>query len=51
MQDFLNLGNETRVNFPSTLGENWKWRAKEGSYTTELADKIYEYTKMYGRCK
>ena len=50
MQDFLNLGNETRVNFPSTLGENWKWRIKEGSYNTELADKIYKYTKMYGRC-
>ena len=31
MQDFLNLGNETRVNFPSTLGGNWKWRIKEGS--------------------
>ncbi|MCI9302583.1 4-alpha-glucanotransferase [Clostridium sp.] len=51
MQDFLNLGNETRVNVPSTLGTNWKWRAKEGSYTDELADKIYKYTKMYGRCK
>ena len=50
MQDFLNLGNETRVNFPSTLGKNWKWRIKEGSYNTELADKIYKYTKMYGRC-
>ena len=51
MQDFLNLGNETRVNLPSTLGDNWKWRIKEGSCTTELADKIYRYTKMYGRCK
>ena len=51
MQDFLDLGNETRVNFPSTLGNNWKWRLKEGSCTTELANKIYEYTKMYGRCK
>lgn len=51
MQDFLNLGNETRVNFPSTLGGNWKWRIKEGSYNTELADKIYKYTKMYGRCE
>ena len=50
MQDFLNLGNETRVNFPSTLGGNWKWRIKEGSCNIELADKIYKYTKMYGRC-
>lgn len=51
MQDFLNLGNETRINFPSTLGNNWKWRAKKGSYNVELADKIYRYTKMYGRCE
>ena len=28
MQDFLNLGNETRVNVPSTLGTNWKLRSK-----------------------
>lgn len=51
MQDFLNLGNETRINLPSTLGKNWKWRLKEGSYNCELADKIYKYTKMYGRCE
>lgn len=50
MQDFLDLGNESRVNMPSTLGNNWKWRAKEGSYNSELAEKIYKYTKMYGRC-
>ena len=51
MQDFLNLGNETRINLPSTLGLNWKWRAKAGSYDDELAHRIYKYTKMYGRCE
>lgn len=49
MQDFLDLGNETRINMPSTLGGNWKWRISEGSYDDKLADKIYRYTKMYGR--
>lgn len=49
MQDFLNLGNEARINLPSTLGGNWKWRVKEKELTLELANKIYELTKRYGR--
>ncbi|NFT06118.1 MULTISPECIES: 4-alpha-glucanotransferase [unclassified Clostridium] len=51
IQDFLNLGNESRINVPSTLGQNWRWRAKEDVFTDELAEKIYEITKMYGRCE
>ena len=51
MQDFLNLGNEARMNLPSTLGENWKWRVRENILNCDLADKIYKYTKMYGRCE
>ncbi|AIY78881.1 4-alpha-glucanotransferase [Clostridium botulinum 202F] len=51
IQDFLNLGNESRINVPSTLGQNWCWRAKEDVFTDELAEKIYEITKMYGRCE
>lgn len=49
MQDFLNLGNEARINLPSTLGGNWKWRAKEEELSTELAKNIYKITKRYGR--
>ncbi len=26
MQDLLKLGNETRMNRPSTIGTNWRWR-------------------------
>lgn len=26
MQDFLNLGNAARMNFPGTVGGNWLWR-------------------------
>ena len=26
MQDYLGLGAEARINVPSTLGTNWKWR-------------------------
>ena len=49
MQDFLNLGNESRINYPSTLGGNWQWRVKCYTLTDELAEKIYDITKLYGR--
>ncbi|MDO4594055.1 MAG: 4-alpha-glucanotransferase [Tissierellia bacterium] len=49
MQDLLELGNESRINRPSTLGENWKWRAKEEDFSNELSKKIKEMAKLYGR--
>lgn len=49
MQDYFGYGNETRMNQPSTLGKNWKWRLKEGELTKELLEKIRELTRIYGR--
>lgn len=49
MQDFLGLDNRARMNIPSTLGDNWKWRLREGELTDELAKKIKEITIKYGR--
>ncbi|GAB6169387.1 4-alpha-glucanotransferase [Clostridium carnis] len=49
MQDFLALGNEARMNLPSTLGKNWKWRARKKYFTQELSESIYKLTKIYGR--
>ena len=51
MQDFLNLGSESRINVPSTMKNNWCWRAKDGVFTSELAEKIYRLTKIFGRCE
>lgn len=51
MQDFLDLGNEARINLPSTLGSNWRWRVKEDAFTDELSKKIQGITKIYGRCE
>lgn len=48
-QDLLELGSEARMNRPSTLGNNWCWRAKKGVFTPELAKKIRRKTKIYGR--
>lgn len=49
MQDFLGLGNDARMNTPSTLGENWIWRIKSDALTKELANRIKGLTKLYGR--
>lgn len=49
MQDYLGLGSEARINTPSTLGGNWTWRMKENAYSKELAKKISEMAKIYGR--
>ena len=49
MQDFLDLGEEARVNIPSTLGENWRWRVTKEALTDELAEKISQITRIYGR--
>lgn len=52
MQDFLDLGSEARMNVPSTVGDhNWSWRMVPGKLTEELADRIYQMTKLYGRVR
>lgn len=50
-QDLLELGDEARMNTPSTVGRNWQWRAKQGAFTEELADRLNHYTALYGRSK
>lgn len=49
MQDYLGLGSEARINTPSTLGDNWKWRMKKGAFTEELAREMRAMTQLYGR--
>ena len=49
LQDYLGLGSEARINTPSTLGMNWKWRLLPGQIPEELAARIYRLMKLYGR--
>ena len=49
MQDYLGLGDEARMNTPSTLGNNWVWRMKEDALTDELAERIAKLTRIYSR--
>ena len=49
MQDYLQLGEEGRMNRPGVALGNWTWRARAGSYTDRLAEKIRKLTELYGR--
>lgn len=49
MQDWLGLDDESRMNKPSTLGNNWKWRVKQSQLDDELKNTIFRMTKTYER--
>lgn len=49
MQDLLNLGNEARMNTPSTLGNNWNWRLRADLKDENLGKELAKITKMYKR--
>lgn len=49
LQDFLGLSSEARMNTPSTMGNNWKWRYTKGMLSAGLAKRINRLTKSYGR--
>ena len=49
VQDYLCLGSEARINTPSTLGDNWKWRMSERDISKKLVAKVFKMTKLYGR--
>ncbi len=51
MQDYLHLGDEARMNIPSTTGDNWRWRLENGEITQRLATKLKGYANLYGRGK
>lgn len=48
MQDLLSLGNEARMNTPSTASGNWQWRM-EKQPTKALAKRLYQLTADFGR--
>ena len=51
LQDYLCLGNEARMNMPSTIGTNWKWRLTRGQLQSRTIEKIYAMTRLYGRIR
>ncbi|MCI9162996.1 MAG: 4-alpha-glucanotransferase [Lachnospiraceae bacterium] len=49
VQDYLGLGSSGRINEPSTLGKNWRWRMAKGDLTPELVEKCRNLARWYGR--
>ncbi len=49
MQDLLGLGAEARMNVPGVPLGNWRWRLLPGQASEELAARLRECVRMYGR--
>ena len=48
LQDFLNLGNEARMNYPGNPSGNWTWRMPPGATSQTLKEKIQTLNGLYG---
>jgi len=49
MQDILNLGDEARMNFPSTTGGNWGWRFTWDQVDENLPEHYQGLAQLYER--
>lgn len=51
IQDYLGLNDSARINKPSTIGTNWRWRLSKDALNKELNTLIRDMTQRYGRLK
>ncbi|MCD7824524.1 MAG: 4-alpha-glucanotransferase [Clostridiaceae bacterium] len=49
MQDILELDNTARMNLPSTVGTNWRWRMLPGQFAPEHRKRLKKYCTLYRR--
>lgn len=49
MQDYLFLGDEGRMNIPSSSEGNWSWRMRGQDVRSEISGRIREFTHIGGR--
>ncbi|TMJ64375.1 MAG: 4-alpha-glucanotransferase, partial [Alphaproteobacteria bacterium] len=49
LQDFLNLGNDARMNLPGRADGNWRWRFTEDMLTPETLSRLLELTQRSAR--
>lgn len=49
MQDILLKDNSARMNLPSTIGQNWRWRLKKGEFTQREAERLFDMACLYYR--
>ena len=50
IQDYLGLDNKSRMNTPSSVGSNWRWRVDSKELNKTLAKEIKAITVRYERC-
>ena len=50
MPDLLYQGNEGRINTPSSVGTNWRYRVTEEDLSPLNAKRLRELNRHYGRC-
>lgn len=49
LQDLLGIGKEGRMNCPGVASGNWEWRYRKEMLSDELAAKLLELSRLYGR--
>lgn len=49
LQDYLQLDEKARMNTPSTVNGNWRWRVTKEQLTPDLAEYIRELSLLYRR--
>jgi len=49
MQDIIGLGEEARMNLPSTTKGNWQWRLQPDQLTQSIVERLRDLTETYGR--
>jgi 4-alpha-glucanotransferase len=49
LQDYLCLDDSARMNTPSTVGDNWRWRTPADALTDAFAQEIARLTEINGR--
>lgn len=49
MQDVLKVGNIGRMNLPSSMGTNWRWRMLDGQFSPDKVERLRYLCDIYGR--
>ena len=49
MQDILKKDNDARMNLPSTIGQNWRWRLKRGEFGEKEIKFLEKMADIYDR--
>jgi 4-alpha-glucanotransferase len=49
MQDFLDLNNTARMNYPGNPSGNWTWRMSDSAMSEGLQERIRELNFLYDR--